>query len=98
MDWFLYDNGPRHERVKVKFKDNQEMINTFIKSWMKKIGSSGFPALSLITFYEIRAEGFKNYIIMKWHWNVIMIKWIGYKTSVWKNISSDSSKHEKSRI
>ena len=32
MDWFLYDNGPRHERLKQqwKYKGSRHKINSFL--------------------------------------------------------------------
>lgn len=30
MDWFLYDNGLRHKRV----KENDATINNIIKTWL----------------------------------------------------------------
>ena len=36
MDWFLYDNGLRHERINLfgKFQWNQEFIETFCDIWV----------------------------------------------------------------
>ena len=33
MDWFLYDNGLRHERVKPYFCDIFNYISAFIKAY-----------------------------------------------------------------
>ena len=37
MDWFLYDNGHRHERVKIYSRQLLELMNNF---FCLRIGSS----------------------------------------------------------
>ena len=38
MDWFLYDNGLRYERVKATFlRYNKNTLNTIFLNWSEKI-------------------------------------------------------------
>ena len=65
MDWFLYDNGLRLERVNKKRQGNQRSGEIFVSFLCKLVGTVGFC-------HQMIHKLLRQYLHFFCHWNLLL--------------------------